>query len=406
MATIKFLLKSKKNPATIYVRVREGRAIDVYSPTSKVINPNDWSKTKGLPKQKNEKLKKLNTQLTNLQSTIITRLNEREVNEVVNGQWVKDIISPPRSAEIEELPGNLIHYFDFYIKRLESKVKTGEIAESTITKYKGVKKLLVGMQVEHESPILIKNINLNFKSEFDQYCLKNNYAPNTIGRGIRFIKTVCRDARTNGLETHAQLDLLKGKTHKVDHIHLTFDELELLNKERLSEHLENAKDWLIISCYTGQRVSDFLRFTKDMIRTEKDKKLIEFTQKKTGKIMTIPLHNKILEILSKRKGEFPNKISSQHYNEHIKEVCRQVGLTKQVKGSKQNATTQRKETGIYPKWELVTSHIGRRSFATNYYGIIPTPLLIHATGHSSEQQFLIYIGKTDTQKAMQLADYL
>ncbi len=53
----------------------------------------------------------------------------------------------------------------------------------------------------------------------------------------------------------------------------------------------------------------------------------------------------------------------------------------------------------------VTSHIGRRSFATNNYGKIPTSLLISATGHSTEQMFLEYIGKTDTQKAMQLADY-
>jgi hypothetical protein len=65
----------------------------------------------------------------------------------------------------------------------------------------------------------------------------------------------------------------------------------------------------------------------------------------------------------------------------------------------------RKESKQYKKYELVTSHIGRRSFATNFYGIIPTSLLIGATGHSTEAMFLNYIGKTDTQKANQLADY-
>ena len=31
------------------------------------------------------------------------------------------------------------------------------------------------------------------------------------------------------------------------------------------DYLVNAKDWLLIACYTGQRVSDYLRFTSSMI---------------------------------------------------------------------------------------------------------------------------------------------
>ena len=60
---------------------------------------------------------------------------------------------------------------------------------------------------------------------------------------------------------------------------------------------------------------------------------------------------------------------------------------------------------MYSKNELVTSHIGRRSFATNNYGKIPTPLLMSATGHTTEKMFLEYIGKTETDRAMQLAEY-
>lgn len=49
--------------------------------------------------------------------------------------------------------------------------------------------------------------------------------------------------------------------------------------------------------------------------------------------------------------------------------------------------------------------IGRRSFATNNYGFIPTSLLFNVTGHSTEAMFLEYIGKTVTEKAIQLAEY-
>ena len=65
----------------------------------------------------------------------------------------------------------------------------------------------------------------------------------------------------------------------------------------------------------------------------------------------------------------------------------------------------RKVTGTYQKWELVSSHIGRRSFATNFYGEIPTVLLMSATGHTTEAMFLEYIGKTQTQQAKELAKY-
>lgn len=45
-----------------------------------------------------------------------------------------------------------------------------------------------------------------------------------------------------------------------------------------------------------------------------------------------------------------------------------------------------------PKYEFVTSRIMRRSFASNYFGKIETPLLMNITGHVKESNFLNYIG--------------
>ncbi|RDI06692.1 hypothetical protein [Flavobacterium sp. AG291] len=252
--------------------------------------------------------------------------------------------------------------------------------------------------------------------EFEDYCTENHYAPNTIARNIRFIKTVCRHAKFNGIETSHQLDNIKTKYHKTDTIYLTNEELEILSNSNLEkEYLENAKDWLLISCYIGQRVSDFMRFKKDWIRYEKNKMgelkpLIEFTQIKTSKKMTVPLSPKIVDILNKRNGEFPRTISDQKYNRYIKEVCRIAGLTQLIEGSKKAETVPgnkiyRKGKGTYEKWELVSSHIGRRSFATNNYGNIPTSYLTYITGHTTEAMFLNYIGKSNKDIAMELTSY-
>ena len=147
-----------------------------------------------------------------------------------------------------------------------------------------------------------------------------------------------------------------------------------------------------------------------MIRYEKNKAgqlkpLIEFTQVKTEKIMTIPLHSKIMEILKKYNGDFPRKISDQKYNEHIKKVCEKAKIEQPTNGVLFDQETKSKVEKDYPKWKLVSSHIGRRSFATNNYGKIPTSFLMYITGHTTEAMFLTYIGKSNKDIAMELTNY-
>ena len=45
------------------------------------------------------------------------------------------------------------------------------------------------------------------------------------------------------------------------------------------------------------------------------------------------------------------------------------------------------------KKNQITTHAFRRSFATNYYKAISTPILMQITGHTKESTFLKYINK-------------
>ena len=71
-----------------------------------------------------------------------------------------------------------------------------------------------------------------------------------------------------------------------------------------------------------------------------------------------------------------------------------------AKKKENNAKIRRKEILDAPKYEFVTSHIMRRSFASNYYGKIETPLLMNITGHSKESTFLTYIGTHQNKDAL------
>lgn len=400
MATIKFFIQSKNNPAGIYVRLKEGRELDAKAKTQYLVNPDDWSAPKGLPKHlKDETMKKLQSDLLSLSKKLLNHYNACVTHETINTHWLKEFINPQLKADA--IPNKILPYIDYYNLHKKYLVGTSNYRRNMV-----YKNLIARFQADAKTDYLIKDVNANFKLKFEAYCEKQNYAPNTIARAVKFIKTICRDARNNGIDTNFQLDNIKVKFSKVDQIFLNPEELEKIEKKHFElEQLDNARDWLLISCETGQRISDFMRFTAQQIRNEAGVSLIEFTQVKTGKIMAIPLSKRVKLILEKRNGNFPRKISDQRYNDYIKDVCRMAGITQIVHGSKIDKKTVRKISGQFPKWELATSHIGRRSFSSNNYGRIPTSLLINVTGHTTEGMFLEYIGKSNTEKALHLAEY-
>lgn len=65
----------------------------------------------------------------------------------------------------------------------------------------------------------------------------------------------------------------------------------------------------------------------------------------------------------------------------------------------------RKRFGEYPFYELVSSHICRRSFATNLYGHLPNLTIMQITGHKTESSFLRYIKITSREHAEKLRQY-
>lgn len=167
--------------------------------------------------------------------------------------------------------------------------------------------------------------------------------------------------------------------------------------------------------WTGLRVSDLLPLTKKDIKNG----FIDNTNFKTNIPVTIPLHPHVKEVLDKRNGNFPRKISSQNFNDYMKKVAEEVKFTEMIDGSKMmlikdddgnpilnddGKKIHRKKLGKYPKWELVTSHICRRSFATNLYGKIDTLTIMKITGHQTEKQFLNYIKITPKLHAERLSN--
>ena len=180
----------------------------------------------------------------------------------------------------------------------------------------------------------MKDIGLKFSNELAKYFFDvDKLSRNSAGRYLKYLKTVCRDAKNNGIETHPQLEQIKGFSEPGAKVFLAPDELEKIENTTFErEALRNAKNWLIVGCYIGQRVSDLLILTKENIKVRNGLELIELTQKKTRKRVAIPLHPKVKNILYENKRNFPDKISDQKFNKHIKDICKLAEINDLVTG--------------------------------------------------------------------------
>lgn len=363
------------------------------------------------------KQKDINAEIINLRIFVLDRFNNTPI-EKIDKDWFVNLIYEycnPKEDEpievIEKTPTYLIDYIPYYLE-----ARTHEMKQTLITKYNVIKHKLERFESAINKQFEIKDINETFLKEFVLYYKKQNYSQNTMHRDLGFIKTICRHARTKDVVTSNELDKLKLTKARVKNIYFSNEELNILeNLTNLPPHLDNARDWLVISCHCGQRISDLLRFNKKMIVEKKGVKLLKFTQKKTGKEMSIALSSTIVKILDKRNGEFPQSIYDQKYNEEIKEVCKIAGFNEMNEGKKQiniaeddkeNGKKIRAISGTFPKYELVTSHIGRRTFSTLKRDSMPLNLLMSMTGHSTESALNTYLQMENDDKAIQAYKYL
>lgn len=100
------------------------------------------------------------------------------------------------------------------------------------------------------------------------------------------------------------------------------------------------------------------------------------------------------------RTRYGNGISNQKFNDYIKEVCRIVGLNRKVTKTEWNLQGEEiKENKEYPKlWEVVASHIGRKTFIKTHT-LIGTPVrtIMKMTGHKSRKVFDGYYSVDDEE---------
>ena len=91
-------------------------------------------------------------------------------------------------------------------------------------------------------------------------------------------------------------------------------------------------------------------------------------------------------------------------NKYLKEICQLAGLDEKVRLAITRGGLRVDKT--FRKYELVTVHTARRSFATNMFlAGVPSISIMKITGHRTEKAFLRYIRISQEDNARKLAEH-
>lgn len=400
-----FVIKGAKKYCSIYIRFWDSNRIDQKTKTGLSVEFNQWSK----PKQRlkvsatTKNVDFINNKLGKLEKFIIENYNKDYNNNVsISKKWLKENVNSFFDRQtIDE--GHKTYFLDWikqYVLKLDKQLHNGEaLSKNTIKNYKSAELKIEAFEKYKKRRYKHEDINLDFHRDFIYYCkntlnLNNNSTGVLIGR----IKTFCRNIEfdalpINPIYKHKNFYAPKNETFD---IYLNNKEIDKILKHDFSnsDRLDNARDLFIIGLRTGLRISDISKLTEKNLLKDS----INITTTKTNQNLHIPIHPQVKQVLKKRNGDLPKAISDQKFNKYIKEVAKEVGINSDTFGSKIDETTKRKKEGIYKKWELVSSHTCRRSLATNLYKEgIDIRLIMKATGHKSEKQFLQYVKATNEE---------
>lgn len=425
MATGNYRIKTNNDLNSIYYRFKQGKQFDAEISTNLQVPRGRWSSAKQqvLPTTDVD-FENINLKLKELDVFVNKEFNDSKISGksvLITTKWLKDRMTfyfknGSKSKKINEQ----IFFVDFITKFIEDShmrktKKNTPIKKRTIQDYQTTLNKIEDFEKYIGEKVNLDAVDLNFHTQFVHY-LETIAAlnPNTIGGYIDNIKLFCRSAllKKYVISMEFKETQFYSPSNSTQDIYLKEEEIiKIYNTVYPQDYLDNARDWFIIGLRTGLRVSDLLHLTRKNI----DGSFIELRNKKTDFPVIIPLHRNVSKILEKRNGSFPRKISDTNFNLYIKEVSKIAGLTEKTWGGKisektieingKKETIHRKVVGEYPKYELVSSHICRRTFATLLYGKIDTLTIMKITGHQTEIQFLAYVKITPKEYAEKLKAY-
>lgn len=429
MANLNFFIKStqKGKLVPIYVRFYHGRVKkgeksnnkdwDLRLKIGQYADPAHWNKKKHCvgnfidapyKDDVNSNLRKLKDHVLEVFASYKGDVSKEWLTKVIDKFYNPEKYAPEKVT--------LFSFIRDYIDKAPTRIKAKHkkpVGYKQIREYETTFRYLKEFaQYKGKTEIDFEDITLDFHGEFCQYLQTDrvNYKivdgkrvkevfkglqPNTVGKKVMTLKVFLNAATYRGINSKLEFksEDFVTPSEDVKSVYLNEDELSLIGKLDLSDNkrLDPVRDLFLIGSWTGLRFGDW-----DKVRPENiEGNRLRITQAKTMRKVAIPLHPVCRAILNKYSYSLPETKTNQEFNRCLKDICKLAGID----------TPWEYKDKIYKKWELVSTHSARRSFASNMYKRrIPIVSIMAITGHRTEKSFLNYISLTPEQQADIMAD--
>lgn len=375
----------------------------------------------------------LNTKILNIEKAIIEivknkdplTLNSKSFSELINEQ-----LTGPRKKQTS--------FFDYCDQFFNDKVDSVGYNRS-----KSIQTTIRKLRV-FKSNLTFEEITDKFSRDFVKFLRSKGYAENYVSKHISNLKRIMTQATRDKMNTCLDFHDFKKKNEEVFNVFLTEPEIEKIynlkfelsgdNREDYARYitipnslmfpnlktkepnltdrqishnlavkinaLERSRKLFVIGCWTGLRCENYLNIDPD-VQIDETGKFIQAIANKNGPKVLIPIHRIVSEIIA---DGWPVTITGQKLNEHVKTLGFMAGLNEKVMWTRTEGGSR--ITHINAKWEMLSSHSARRSFATNLFlRGVPSDFIRAVTGHKSDKEFNKYIKAAPEQISRMLANY-
>ncbi len=417
MAKYKFNLKDadsdKDTPVKLMVNYSLKRVV-LYINES--INPKYWNSKTHRANGSFTEAPEFNQRLDNIETdakNIFRRYqNDHNQQEPSPGEY-KKLLEEAIKGTKKTIPTTLIEFTEYFIEQTQKKFKNQDSRSGIAGSYQQTLNCIKDYARDKNKRVDFDTMDLDFYADFVEYLetvkkttnekgkkvKKYGFTANNIGKHIKNLKRILGEAATPEMNVNkfTYYKRFKAIKEETDAIYLNESELQALYDLDLANNpkLDRVRDLFLVGCWTGLRFSDFTNIHAKDIQGD----FLHIKTQKTGEKVVIPLHWTVKAIMSKYNHCLPPDISNVNMNKYLKELGGLLDILK-VKTETSKTRAGMRVTTMKQKYELITTHSARRSFATNMFKMgVPTITIMRITGHRTERAFLTYIKVTPDEHA-------
>jgi len=179
--------------------------------------------------------------------------------------------------------------------------------------------------------IKLCDVDETMLNAYRQYLITLKLAVNTVWKYLNCTQTVLNHAVKKKMITSEQFDSYQWPEY-VESVatFLTEEEIASFHEQTKNIRLESIKTsgyYFLLSCYAGYRISDSRGFKyEDMVHGD----FVALRADKNGKIVSIPIHSRLRNVLDYIKDHEGPKVEQQMRRD-VKEIAKLAGITKHVK---------------------------------------------------------------------------